>query len=230
MPLEVLKHFEALTQSTIVEGYGLSETSPVTHVNPARGVRKIGSIGIALPDTDCRIVDLMTGEREVAPCEEGELLLKGPQVMAGYWRNESETAEALRDGWFHTGDIARMDKDGYVFIVDRKKDIILAGGFNVYPREIDEVLYEHPLIADAAAVGIPDPYRGETIKAFVVLKPGASLTEEDVIRFCRAKLAAFKAPRIVEFRDSLPKTLVGKVLRRELRAQEIARIEKPRSS
>ncbi len=230
MPVEVLKRFESLTQSTIVEGFGLTESSPVTHVNPFLGVRKAGSIGIALPDTDCKIVDFVKGEREMELGEEGELLIKGPQVMSGYWRKDEETAEALRDGWLHTGDIAKMDEDGYVFIVDRKKDMILAGGFNVYPREIDEVLYEHPLILDAVTIGVPDPYRGETIKAFVVLKPGASLTEREVIHFCRTRLAAYKAPKAVAFCASLPKTSVGKILRKELRREEIAKLKNAGSS
>ncbi len=223
MPLEVLRKFEEITGGAIIEGYGLTESSPVTHVNPLRGVRKPGSIGVALPDTDYKIVDLETGSRELPPGEEGELLVRGPQVMLGYWNRPDETETALEGDWLHTGDIARMDEDGYIYIVDRKKDMIIAGGFNIYPREIDEVLYEHPAIADAVAVGVPHPYRGETVKAFVVKKPGAALTEEDVVKFCRSKLAAYKVPKSVEFRDSLPKTLVGKILRKELRAQELSK-------
>jgi len=219
MPVEVLRRFEDLTGGIIIEGYGLTETSPVTHVNPIGGVRKVGAIGIALPDTDCKVVDLETGEREVPLGEEGELVVRGPQVMQGYWQMPEETKLVLRDGWLFTGDIAVMDEDGYVFVVDRKKDMIIAGGYNIYPREIDEVLYEHPKILDAVAVGVPDPYRGETVKAFVVLKPGETLTEAEVIQFCRERLAAYKAPRFVEFRESLPKTLVGKVLRKELRRE-----------
>ncbi len=219
MPLEILKRFESMTGSIIIEGYGLTEASPVTHCNPLQGIRKPGSIGIALPDTDCKIVDLDTGERDLPVGEDGELVVRGPQVMSAYWKMEQETADALKDGWLRTGDIARMDDAGYVFVVDRKKDLIIAGGYNIYPREIDEVLYEHPKVMDAVAVGVPDAYRGETVKAFVVPKAGESLTEEEVISFCRERLAAFKVPRLVEFRDSLPKTMVGKVLRKELRKE-----------
>jgi long-chain acyl-CoA synthetase len=223
MPVEILKKFESLTGGIIVEGYGLSEASPITHVNPIMGMRKPGSIGLPLPDTDYKIVDLETGDRELPAGEDGELVVRGPQVMQGYWKMPEETANALRDGWLHTGDIAYRDEDGYVFIVDRKKDMIIAGGFNIYPREIDEVLYTHPKILDAVAVGVPDPYRGETLKAFVVPKPGESLTEEEIIEFCKSNLAAYKVPKMVEFRDSLPKTIVGKILRKELRAEEIAK-------
>ena len=219
MPVEVLRRFEELTGGIIIEGYGLTEASPVTHVNPIKGLRKAGSVGIALPDTDCRVVDLETGERDAPVGQEGELVVRGPQMMRGYWQMPEETKTALRDGWLFTGDIAVMDEDGYVFVVDRKKDMIIAGGYNIYPREIDEVLYEHPGILDAVAVGVPDPYRGETVKAFVVPRPGESLTEAEVIRFCRERLAAYKVPRSVVFRESLPKTIIGKVLRKELRRE-----------
>ncbi len=221
MPVETIKRFEELTKCRIVEGYGLTEASPVTHVNPLQGIRKVGSIGIAISDTDCRIVDLETGEREVPTGELGELIVKGPQVMRGYWKLPEETSETLRDGWLYTGDIASMDEDGYVFIADRKKDMIIAGGFNIYPREIDEVLYEHPNIREAVTVGVPDPYRGETVKAFVVLKEGVTMTEEEVIAYCKSKLAAYKVPTAVEFRESLPKTVVGKILRKILREEEL---------
>ncbi len=219
MPLEVLKTFESLTGGTIIEGYGLSETSPVTHANPLTGARKTGSIGIPLPDTEAKIMDLEFGERELGPGEAGELVVRGPQVMKGYWKNPEETQKVVKDGWLFTGDIAEMDAEGYVTIIDRKKDCILAGGYNVYPREIDEVLYEHPKVLDAVSVGVPDPYRGETVKAFIVVKPGATLTEEEMIEFCKSRLAAYKVPKQVEFRDSLPKTIVGKVLRRQLREE-----------
>lgn len=225
MPVEVLKKFEELTGSVIIEGYGLTESSPVTHCNPIGGVRKPGSIGIPLPDTDYRIVDLATGMEDVPSGEEGELVVRGPQVMQGYWKMPHETSMTLRDGWLHTGDIARMDEAGYVFIVDRKKDMIIAGGYNVYPREIDEVLYEHPKILDAVTVGVPDSYRGETVKAFVVVKPGETLSEAEVIEFCRTRLAAYKVPKTVEFRDSLPKTTVGKILRKDLRREAIQKHE-----
>ncbi len=219
MPLEVLKTFESLTGGTIIEGYGLSETSPVTHANPLTGARKTGSIGIPLPDTEAKIMDLEFGERELGPGEAGELAVRGPQVMKGYWKNPEETQKVVKDGWLFTGDIAEMDAEGYVTIIDRKKDCILAGGYNVYPREIDEVLYEHPKVLDAVSVGVPDPYRGETVKAFIVVKPGETLTEEEMIQFCKSRLAVYKVPKQVEFRDSLPKTIVGKVLRRQLREE-----------
>lgn len=221
MPVEVLRKFEQLTGSIIIEGYGLTESSPVTHCNPIVGVRKPGSIGIPLSDTDCKVVDMEMGTQELPPGVEGELLVRGPQVMQGYWNLPKETAATLRDGWLYTGDIAKMDEDAYVFIVDRKKDMIITGGYNVYPREVDEVLYEHPKILDAVTVGIPDPYRGETVKVFIVPKPGASMTEEEVIEFCKFRMAAYKVPRFVEFRESLPKTTVGKILRRELRREAI---------
>jgi long-chain acyl-CoA synthetase len=219
MPVEVLKKFETLTGSIIIEGYGLTESSPVTHCNPIEGVRKVGSIGLPLSDTSHKIVDLETGMNELLPGDEGELVVRGPQVMQGYWNMPHETSDALRNGWLYTGDIAKMDADGYVFIVDRKKDMILAGGYNVYPREIDEVLYEHHKVLDAVAVGVPDPYRGETVKAYIVPKPGVSVTEEEIIQFCKERLAAYKVPKLIEFRATLPKTAVGKVLRKELRKE-----------
>ncbi len=225
MPVEAMKRFEELTKCRIVEGYGLTEASPVTHVNPLQGVRKVGSIGIAISDTDCKIVDLETGENEVPKGELGELIVKGPQVMQGYWKLPNETEKTLRNGWLYTGDIASMDEDGYVFIADRKKDMIIAGGFNIYPREIDEVLYEHPKIQEAVTVGVPDPYRGETVKVFIVLKEGVTMTEDEVIAYCKTKLAAYKVPTAVEFRDSLPKTIVGKILRKVLREEELKKQE-----
>jgi long-chain acyl-CoA synthetase len=226
LPVETMRRFEELTGGVIIEGYGLTETAPVTHVNPVKGTRKPGSIGIAVPSTDARIVDLDTGTREQPTKEAGELVLKGPQVMRAYWNMPAETAEALRDGWLYTGDIAYMDDDGYAYIVDRKKDLIIAGGFNIYPRDVDEVLYEHPKIADAVTIGIPDPYRGETVKVFVVVRPGTTLTQEEVITHCRERLAAYKVPRYVEFRAELPKTIVGKVLRKQLRAEELGKAAK----
>jgi long-chain acyl-CoA synthetase len=226
LPVEIMRRFEEITGGVILEGYGLTETAPVTHVNPVKGTRKPGSIGIALPSTDVRIMDLDTGTSEQPYKQPGELVVKGPQVMRAYWNMPEETAQALRDGWLYTGDIAYMDEEGYVFIVDRKKDMIIAGGFNIYPRDVDEVLYEHPKIADAVTIGIPDPYRGETVKVFVVVKPGETLTEEEVIAHCRQRLAAYKVPRHVEFRQELPKTIVGKVLRKELRAEELSKLAK----
>jgi len=208
------------------EGYGLSESTSLGISNPILGLKKVGSIGIPFPDNDVRLVDVETGKNDVPQGEPGEIIMKGPLIMKGYWANPEETAGQLRDGWLFTGDIAVRDEDGYLFIVDRKKDMIIAGGFNIYPREIDEVLYRHPKIQEAVAVGVADPYRGETVKAFVVLKPGEKATEEEIIAFCRQSLAAYKVPKAVEFRDSLPKSLIGKILRKTLRAEEEARAKK----
>lgn len=220
MPVDAMARFEQRTGSKMLEGYGLSEASPVTHCNPLRGERKPGSIGMPYPDTDCRLVDIETGTREVGMEDEGELIIKGPQVMKGYWNRPEETAEALRDGWLYTGDIAKMDEDGYFYIVDRKKDLVITGGYNVYPREVDEVLFEHPKIAEAVTVGLPDNYYGEVIKAYVVLHEGESATEEEIIEFCKQKLAKFKVPRMVEFRTKLPTSAIGKILRRALVDEE----------
>jgi long-chain acyl-CoA synthetase len=225
MPVEVLSKFEKMTGSVVVEGFGLSEASPVTHVNPLDGLRKPGSIGLPVPDTDARVVRLEGGDQDVPIGEEGEIIVRGPQVMKGYWNMPDETARALRDGWLYTGDIAKMDEEGYFYIVDRKKDMVIAGGYNIYPREIEEVLYQHPKVMDAVIIGIPDPYRGETVKAFVVAKPGVELTEKEILDFCKTRLAAYKMPKVVELRESLPKTMVGKVLRRELRAEELSKIQ-----
>jgi long-chain acyl-CoA synthetase len=220
LPLEVQEKFEALTGARLVEGYGLSESSPVTHCNPIYGMRKVGSIGIPFPDTDCCILDLETGERPLPAGEVGELAIRGPQVMLGYWNRPEETRATLKDGWLRTGDVARMDEDGFFYIVDRKKDLIVAGGYNIYPREVEEVLYMHPKVKEVAVVGVPDPYRGETVKAFIVLKEGGQATAEEIEAFCRQHLAAYKVPRLVEFRSELPKTIVGKVLRRLLVEEE----------
>ncbi len=217
LPIEVVQQFARFSSGTFIEGYGLTEASPITHINPIMNLKKLGSIGIPIPDTDARIVDVETGTREQAPGEIGELIIRGPQVMKGYWNRPEETAQVLRDGWLYTGDIARMDEDGYFYIVDRKKDMILTGGFNVYPREVEEVLYAHPAVLEAAVVGVPDPYRGEAVKAFVVLRPGAQASEEEILAHCRKHLAPYKVPRSVEFREALPKSMVGKVLRRLLR-------------
>lgn len=222
MPVELLRRFKEITGAEIVEGYGLTEASPVTHLNPLNGRRKEGSIGLPFPDTEARVVDMVGGGPEpLSVGKEGELILRGPQVMKGYWNRPDETASTLRNGWLYTGDIAVMDEEGYFFIVDRKKDMILTGGYNVYPREIDEVLYEHPKIKEAVAVGIPHRTRGEAIKAFVVVKEGEELERHEVLAWCRQKLASYKVPREVEFRTELPKTLVGKVLRRALREEEM---------
>ena len=220
MPVEALKKFEELTGGKISEGYGLTEASPVTHANPFFGKRKIGSIGLPRPDTDSKIVDLETGEKDLLPGEAGELCIRGPQVMKGYWNRPEETEKTLRNGWLYTGDIAKMDEEGYFFIVDRKKDMILCGGYNVYPREIEEVLFQHPKIQEACALGIPDPYRGETVKVFVVLKDGQQATAEEILDYCRANLARYKVPTLLEFRKELPRSHVGKVLRKVLRDEE----------
>lgn len=221
LPVEVLQEFEQLTGGKLREGYGLTESSPVTHCNPLDGLVKKGSIGIPYPDTECKIVDVETGEKELGTNEIGELAVKGPQIMKGYWEMPEETSVTIRDGWLYTGDIAEVDEDGYFYIVDRKKDMIIASGFNIYPRDIEEVLYEHPKIKEAAAVGIPDAYRGETVKAYIVLRDGETATEEEIITFCKENLARYKVPKLVEFREKLPKTIIGKVLRRALVEEEL---------
>ncbi len=220
LPVEVQQEFEKNTGGKLVEGYGLSETSPVTHANPVYGKRKPGSIGLPMPDTEFKIVDVETGDKEMPVGEAGEICLRGPQVMEGYLNMPDETAQSIRNGWFYTGDIAKADEEGYAYIVDRKKDMVIAGGFNIYPRDIEEVLYAHPKIMEAAVAGIRDPYRGETLKAYIVLKEGESMTEEEIIEYCKSSLAPYKVPKLVEFRDELPKTMIGKVLRRMLREEE----------
>jgi long-chain acyl-CoA synthetase len=223
---EVQERFEHLTKARIVEGYGLSEASPVTHCNPIFGTRKMGSIGLPFPDTEAKIVDIETGTKEMLVGETGELVLKGPQVMKGYWNNPDETAHALRGGWLHTGDIAKMDDDGFFYIVDRIKDMIKTVGENVYPREIEEVLFMHPKVKEAVVVGIPhEEFLGEKIKAYIVLKEGETATAEEIIQFCSDQLSKFKVPKEVEFRSQLPKTLVGKVLRRILRDEEMKKLK-----
>ncbi len=221
---EVQERFEHLTGAKIVEGYGLSEASPVTHANPIFGRRKVGSIGRPWPAVDARIVDIETGTRTLPAGETGELVVRGPQVMKGYWNKPQETAEALRGGWLHTGDIATMDEDGYFFIVDRIKDMIKTVGENVYPREVEEVLFSHPKVKEAVVVGIPQAFLGEEIKAYIVLKDGVSSTSREIIEYCSEQLSKFKVPKEVEFRKELPKTLVGKVLRRVLKDEELKKI------
>ena len=226
LPLEVKRRFEELTSGKLVEGYGLSEAPTASHCNPVYGRVVPGSIGLPLPDVEAKIMDLETGTKDLPVGEIGELALRGPVVMEGYWNMPEETDLVMREGgWLLTGDIARMDEDGYFYIVDRKKDMILCSGYNVYPRDVDEVLFEHPKVLEAAVAGIPDPRRGETVKAWIVLKPGETATEEEIIDFCRDKLAKFKIPTAVEFRDELPKTMVGKVLRRYLREEELKKQE-----
>lgn len=206
------------------EGWGMSETTSVGTANPNMGHKKPGSIGVPFPDTDIKLVDTNDGITEVELGQPGELVIRGPQVMQGYWNNPDETANQLKEGWLYTGDVAVQDEDGYLFIVDRTKDMIIAGGYNIYPREIDEVIYRHPKVAEAVAIGVPDEYRGETIKVFITLKSGQSATEEEIIEFCKDKLAPYKRPKVVEFRDEIPKSAVGKVLRKVLRAEEEAKI------
>ena len=229
LPPEVQKRFQELTGGRLVEGYGLSEASPVTHANPLGGPDRTGTIGIPFPDTDCRIMDEEAETDVMPPGERGVLCISGPQIMQGYWQREEETKAALRadeDGtiWLHTGDVAVMDSDGYFRIVDRKKDMILAaGGLNVYPREVEDALYEHPAVAEVGVIGIPPGGTDQRAKAFVVLKPDASATAEELIAFCGERLARFKVPKEIEFRDELPKTFVGKILRRELAKEEQAK-------
>jgi long-chain acyl-CoA synthetase len=222
LPLQVQEAFQAITGGTLVEAFGMTESSPATHVNPL-GRNKIGTIGVPWPDTDARIVDVDTGEEELPQGDIGEMIMQGPQVMKGYWRMPTETANVLREHpsigpglWLHSGDIARMDEEGYFQIVDRKKDMIICGGFNVYPRDIEEVLYKHPAVKEVGVIGMPDEYRGETVKAFVVLKEGMAASEQEMIDYCREHLAKYKVPASVEFRSSLPTSALGKVLRREL--------------
>jgi long-chain acyl-CoA synthetase len=224
LPLEVQRRFEEVSGARVVEGYGLTEASPVTHCNPVFGERRLGTIGLPLPSTDAAIINPDTWEFLPAG-QEGEIVVRGPQVMAGYWQRPDETAKVLRDGWLRTGDLGVMDADGYFTVVDRIKDIIIAGGLKIFPRDVDEVLYQHPKVLDAAAVGVPDEYRGETVRAYVVVKPGETLTQAELEQFLKERLAPYKVPKQFEFREALPKSLVGKVLRRTLREEYIARTQ-----
>lgn len=217
---EVSQTFERLTGGSLVEGYGLTEASPVTHCNPFYGKRKDGSVGIPLPDTECKIVDLQEGKREMPVGVAGELIIRGPQIMKGYWNSPEETAATLRDGWLYTGDIARLDKAGYTYIVDRKKDLFISGGYNIYPQEVEAVLMELPQISDVAVVGLPDSQRGETLKAYLVLKEGTTISKEEVLGHCLERLTVYKVPRLFEFRRFLPKNFGGKTLRRILIEEE----------
>ncbi len=221
LPVEVIKAFEEKTGAIIVEGYGLTETSPILHINPFNGKRKPGSTGVPISDTECRIVSLEDGKSDVPIGKTGEIVVRGPQIMAEYKNMPEETSEVLtKDGWFYTGDIAYMDEEGYFYIVDRKKDLIISGGFNVYPRDIEEVYYEHPKVQEACAIGIPHTHRGEAVKLFIVLKKGESATKEELLAYCQDKLAKYKWPLEIEFRDDLPKTNIGKILKKELRANK----------
>lgn len=232
LPMEIQERFGTLTGGRLVEGYGLTEASPVTHCNPIYGLRKSGSIGVPLPGVDAKIIDLETGaDLPFATEQQGELLVRGPQVMEGYWNQAEETANTIDcDGWLHTGDICKVDKDGFFFIVDRKKDMIITSGFKVLPRDVEEVLFMHPNVLEAVVVGVPHPTRGDdTVKAYVVPQDGVELHSEEIREFCKIHLAPYKVPREVEFRQELPKTLVGKVLRRVLIEEEKAKIAMRRS-
>lgn len=225
LPSAVKQRFEELTGGKLVEGFGLTESAVATFCNPMYGMNVEGSIGMPMPDVEGKIVDLETGTKDLPLGEVGELVLRSPSVMKDYWNMPEETQIALREGWLYTGDIAKMDENGYFYVVDRKKDMIIASGFNIYPREVEDVLYEHPKIQEAAVAGIPDPKRGETVKAWVVLNPGETATVDEIRDFCTDKLAKYKIPYYVEFRDELPKTMVGKVLRRKLAEEEAAKQE-----
>ncbi|HEU18110.1 MAG TPA: long-chain fatty acid--CoA ligase [Deltaproteobacteria bacterium] len=225
LALETIRQLKTLKDVSIINVYGLTEISPMGTATPWRGKEKPETVGIPFPDTDLKIVDIDTGTRELSQGEAGEVVFKGPQVMTGYLNKPEETEHALRDGWVYTGDIGFLDDEGYLTIVDRKKDVIVASGYNIYPKEVDEVLFEHPKVMEACTIGVPDEYRGETVKSFIVPKSGESIEKDELIKFCREKLAAYKVPRIIEFIDSLPKSAVGKVLRRELRDMERAKRE-----
>jgi long-chain acyl-CoA synthetase len=220
LPLETIQDLKGLTGKGIINVYGLTESSAMATATPVAGTDKPETVGLPLPATDIKIVDLEDGAREMPVGEPGEVVIKGPQIMQGYYNRPEATAAVLQNGWLHTGDIGRMDEEGFLTLVDRKKDMIIASGYNVYPNEVDGVLYDHPDVLEACTIGVPDAYRGETVKIFVVPKPGASLSKEELIAFCRSRLAAYKVPRQVTFIDELPKSAVGKILRRKLRARE----------
>ncbi|MGY0691949.1 long-chain-fatty-acid--CoA ligase [Virgibacillus sp. FSP13] len=218
LPIEVHRRFEAITGTKILEGYGMSETSPTTHRTPITGEVKVGSIGIPVPETDCRIID--QEQHEMGTNSVGELLIKGPQVMKGYWNNQTTTNQALQNGWLHTGDLAMMDEDGYFYIVGRKKEMIIMGGFNIYPQEVESVLYEHPNVKESAVVGLPDREKGEIAKAYVVPKEGCSIDVEELTGFCYKNLTPYKVPKEFEVLEKLPRNTVGKLLKRKLVDQE----------
>jgi long-chain acyl-CoA synthetase len=222
---EVQKKFEELTGGRLVEGYGLTEASPVTHCNPVYGRRKMGMIGLPFVGTDCKIMDVETGTKEMAVTEIGEIVIKGPQVMQGYWNHPEETLNVLKDSWLYTGDIGYMDEEGFFAIVDRKKDMVKVGGENVYPRDVEEVLFQNPKVLDCVAAGVPDAVLVDKIKAYIVLKPSQTATPQEIIDFCKARLAKYKVPKEVEFRTSLPKNMVGKMLRRLLVEEEKAKLK-----
>jgi long-chain acyl-CoA synthetase len=229
LPSEVQKEFMRITGGKLLEGYGLSEASPVVCANPVSTGGRIGYIGVPIPETDVKVVDVETGTKVMPVGKAGEICVKGPQVMKGYWNMPRESANVLRadeqgDVWLYTGDIGFMDEKGYFKLVDRKKDMIIAGGFNIYPNEVEEVLYQHPAVMEAAVIGVPDERRGEVVKTFVVLREGQSISEEELRTWCKQEMRAYMVPRYVEFRSELPKTMVGKILRRELKDEEMKKI------
>jgi long-chain acyl-CoA synthetase len=221
LPVTIIHKFLEISGSQICEAYGLTEASPCVTLNPFKGMTKPGSVGIPLPNTEIKLVNPEDGITEVPRGEEGEILVKGPQVMKGYFNKPSETESALKEGWLHTGDVGKLDEDGFLYIVDRIKDMIIASGYNIYPNEIDQVLFSHPKILEACAVGVPDAYRGETVKAFIVIKPGEVLTAEEVVEYCTQNLAKYKIPKLIEFVENIPKSAVGKILRKELRRMDL---------
>jgi long-chain acyl-CoA synthetase len=221
---DTINDLNDLTGATMCEVYGSTETAPYATVTPWGGKVKPGTVGVPLPDTDVKIVDIADPDKELEIGEDGEIAIKGPQIMMGYYQMPEETAQAIKEGWFYSGDIGRFDEDGYLSVVDRKKDMIIAGGYNIYPVELDDVLMGHPKVLEACTIGVPDEYRGETVKAFIVAKAGENLTEEEVSSYCKENLAAYKVPKITEFIDELPKSAVGKILRRKLKEMEMEKI------
>lgn len=226
LPVETIKQLKELTGGDIINIYGLTEISPMGTGSPWKGNIKPGTVGVPLPSTDIKIVDVESGTKEMGIGQSGEICFKGPQVMKGYYKKPEETAVVLKDGWLYTGDIGTIDEDGYLTIVDRKKDMIISSGYNIFPLEIDEILFQHPKILEACTIGVPDPYRGEAPKAFVVIKPGEQLTKEEIIAYCKEKLAPYKVPKDIEFIDALPKSAIGKILRKEVRELERKKREK----
>ena len=220
LPEDTLSQLSQLHGAIIYDVYGATENVAFATATPWGGKVKVGTVGVPLPGTEIKIVDLETGTRELPPKEAGEICIKGPQVMSGYYKKPEETALALRDGWFYTGDIGFLDEDGYLTISDRKKDMICASGFNIYPKEVDDILFSHPKILEACCIGVPDEYRGETVKAYVVVQPGETLTEQEVIAYCKGKMTGYKVPTQVEFIDQLPKSAIGKIMRREVREMD----------
>jgi len=230
LPVEVIRQFEERTGAVIFEGYGLTETSPVLTINPTNlEQRKIGSVGLPLPGTDIKILDLETGLEELPQGEDGEIAAAGPQIMQGYWQKPEANQEVFREiggrRYFLTGDIGHLDEEGFLIITDRKKDMIIVGGFNVYPKDVEEILYTHPKVANAAVIGLPDPQAGEKVKAFIQLKPDVQATEEEFTAWCKENITGYKRPRAIEFRDSLPTSIVGKILRRVLKEEEMKKLK-----